>query len=160
MTEKKTKESSRRQERSSSTALATPGFGLSQLFEELTKPFEEFMGPTSSLWTEFGSQPSTDIQDRGDHFVLTAQLPGFDKKDIEVQVTSDAVELKAEKQTEKTEEKKIHRSHSYFHRYITLPEQVRSGKVDGSMKNGVLEVKLPKLEPSNKGSSARRVHLN
>ncbi len=169
MTEKNTKETSRKRDSTESTALALPGFGLPRIFEEYMKPFDDFMGPLfpssmSSLWTEFGQkEPNIDVQDRGDHFLLTAELPGFEKKDLEVQVSSNAVELKAEKKSEKPKSgangKQVERSYSYFQRYLTLPERVRSGSVDGTMKNGVLELKLPKMEPTSKEAS-RRVHLN
>jgi HSP20 family molecular chaperone IbpA len=49
-------------------------------------------------------------------------------------------------------------SYSYFHKYLTLPEPVLSEKVDGTMKNGVLELKLPKSEPKPVGKT-RRVAL-
>jgi len=133
------------------------------------KPFDEFMaplfpGPSSSLWSELSDkEPSMDIQDRGDHFNLTAQLPGFDKKDIEVRINSNVLELKAEKRSEegakKGSDQQRRSSYSFFQRYMTLPERVVAEKVDGTMKNGVLELKLPKAEPKAK-DSLRRVHLN
>lgn len=131
------------------------------------KPFDDFMAPffsgsSSKLWTELNERtPNVEVQDRGDHFMLTAELPGFDKKDVEVRVNSNVLELKAEKRTEESGKKAEGRksSYSYFHRYLTLPERVVSGKVDGTMKNSILEVKLPKVEPKPKESS-RKVHLN
>ena len=47
---------------------------------------------------------------------------------------------------------------SYFHRFLSLPEEVVSEKVAGTMKNGVLELKLPKKEPKARDGS-RRVAL-
>lgn len=167
MTDKNTKDKSRTQDRSESTDLALPTLGMPRLFEDFTRPFEDFMAPflpssMRSLWSS-GKEPNIDIQDRGDHFLLTAEFPGFDKDDIEVRVTSNALELKAEKRAENSSKngngKRMERSYSYFQRYLTLPEQVRSEKVDGTMKNGILELKLPKAEPKPKDTS-RRVHLN
>lgn len=169
MTEKNSKEGSRKRDSKETTALALPTLGLPRIFEEYMKPFEELMGPIfpssmGSLWTTMaGKEPNVDLQDRGDHFLLTAQLPGFDKKDVEVRTSSNVVELKAEKRSEGSKEgksgKQLERSYSYFQRYFTLPERVRSGSVDGTMKNGVLELKLPKVEPTRRDAS-RRVHLN
>jgi len=169
MTEKTSKEKSRRQQRQHSTVLAIPGFGLSRTFEDFMKPFDDFMAPlfpssTSSLWAEFaGKQPTMDIQDRGDHYNLTAELPGFDKKDVEVRISSNVLELKAEKRSEedgkKGDAQRRRSSYSFFHRYLTLPERVVSDKIDGIMKNGVLELKLPKAGPMPK-DSPRKVHLN
>lgn len=147
-----------------STTLALPSLGFPSYFQELMAPFEELMGPLfrgtdGSFFNDLAKQPATEIQDRGDHFSLTAELPGLEKKDVEVNVTSNAVELKAQKRSEEKNANGSQSTYTYFHRYLTLPERVLSGKVDGTMKNGVLELKLRKAEPKSK-DAARRVHLN
>lgn len=107
-------------------------------------------------------EPNVDIQDRGDSFVLTAELPGYDKEEVEANVSSNVLELKAERRSEKEDKsgEKIQRQtfHSYFHKYLTLPEEVVSEKVSGTMKNGVLELKLPKKELRFRGKT-KRVNL-
>jgi len=132
------------------------------------RPFERFMepffgNPFGSLWnTPSEKEPVIDVQDRGDHYLMTAELPGFEKKDVEVRIDSNALELKAEKnsQSEANEKEGIRTqsTHSYFHRYMTLPEEVLSEKVNGTMKNGVLELKLPKRAPKLR-AKPRRVDL-
>ena len=170
MTDKNTNKKSRRQEDSDSTALALRGFNLNlpSIFNDLMKPFDQFMAPLiqrfdSSLWTEFGErEPRIDIQDRGDHYTMTAELPGFEKNDLEVRVTNNALELKAEKRANKEDKSdkgaQSQSSYSYLHKYLTLPESVLSEKVDGTMNNGVLELKLPKAEPKPVAKT-RRVAL-
>ena len=168
MADKPRKESSRRDEEPDSTALALPGLGMPRLFEDLMRPFDEFMQPFfsrnfGSLWSEFGGkEPNIDLQDRGDHYVLTAELPGFDRKDVEVKVSDSALELKGEKRTEKESEGRgstqRQSSSSYVQRYMALPEEVVSEKASGTMKNGVLELKLPKREPKALDGS-RKVDL-
>ena len=167
MTDKNTKKSRRQEDSgdSDSTALALPGFNLPSFFSDFMKPFDQFMAPLfprfdSSLWTEFGErEPRIDIQDRGDHYTMTAELPGFEKNDVEVQVTNNALELKAEKRASKEDKNdqgmQSQSGYSYFHKYLTLPEPVLSEKVDGTMKNGVLELKLPKVEPRRLDKSKR-----
>jgi len=170
MTEKNAKAKTPAQGRGEPTELALPGAGVPQIFRDYMKPFDELMsqfsfpGATGFPWPALGGkEQNVDVQDRGDHFLLTAELPGFEKKDVEVRVSSNVVELKAERKTESrnegTDGRKTERSYSYFQRYMTLPEQVRSEKVDGTMKNGILELKLPKAEPKPRDGS-RRVHLN
>jgi HSP20 family protein len=158
MTNKKTKDESHKPDESDSTALAIPSFGFPGIFEDFARPFGDWMKPffpssMRSFWTEFGGkEPAVDLQDRGDHLVLTAELPGFDRKDVEVRVEGNGLELKAEKRSEKESKTPSgmgrQSSYAYFHRYFTLPERVVSEKVDGTMKNGVLELKLPKKEPT------------
>ena len=147
-------------------SLAVPAFGLPRLFEDFMKPFDELASPLfprspGSIWTALGKEPSFDVQDRGDHFILTAELPGFDKKDVEVKISSNAVELRGEKTGTETGGKdgaEIESSSSYLQRYMTLPEEVISEKASGTMKNGILELRLPKREPKALGGT-RRVDL-
>jgi len=151
-----------------STDLAIPGSGLPHVFEEFMRPFDQFMEPLfpnamSSLWTEMGGkEPVVDFQDRGDHYLVTAELPGFEKKDLEVRIDSNVLELKADRsnssETRTKEGTRTESSRTYFHRYLTLPEEVLSEKVSGTMKNGVLELKLPKRVPKIADKS-RRVDL-
>ncbi|HXW95247.1 MAG TPA: Hsp20/alpha crystallin family protein [Nitrososphaerales archaeon] len=167
MTDKKNEDKSRRPE-DDSTALALPNLGFPSIFEEFMRPFDQFMEPffpksMRSFWTEMGGkEPIVDLQDRGDLYLLTAELPGFEKKDVEVKIDSNTLEVKAEKSVDKQTKSKdgtmTQRSRSYFHRYLTLPEEVVSEKVSGTMKNGVLELKLPKRAPKLSDNS-RRVDL-
>ena len=166
MAEKKNGDKSRKPD-DNSTSLALPGSGFPSIFEEFMRPFDQFMEPfrdsMRSFWTEMdGKEPIIDFQDRGDHYMLTAELPGFEKKDVEVKIDSNALELEAEKgddkETKSREGTTTQRSRSNFHRYLTLPEEVLSEKVSGTMKNGVLELKLPKRAPRLTGKS-RRVDL-
>ena len=150
------------------TALAVPSFGFHSLFEDFMRPFDEFMKPFfPSSMSRFRSdlldrEPSMDLQDRGSHYVLTAELPGFEKKDLEVRIDSSVLELRAEKSTDRETKGKqgtrTQSSRTYFHRYMTLPGEVVAEKVSGTMKNGVLELKLPKRAPKSAGDS-RRVDL-
>ncbi|HEV2138386.1 MAG TPA: Hsp20/alpha crystallin family protein [Nitrososphaerales archaeon] len=168
MTTKNNKERSRRQEDKDSTVIAIPSLGFPRIFEEFMRPFDEFVQPLfpssmGSMWTEVqGREPVVDFQDRGDHYVLTAELPGFEKNEVEVKVTSRELELKAEKTSQKESKGKdgtqSMSTRAYFHRYLGLPEEVVSEKVVGTMKNGVLELKLPKTEPRAQEGS-RRVAL-
>ncbi len=160
MTDKNTKKS-QPSARPDSTALAVQKGGLTSVFDEFLEPF--FQRPMKSFWAELDrQQPSLDLQDRGDHFSLTVQLPGYSKDDVELRVNSNSLELKAEKKSEREAKTKsgdqLQRSYSFFHRYITLPEQVIASKADGTMKNGILELKLPKWQHKH-GDNTRRVDL-
>jgi HSP20 family protein len=126
--------------------------GLATMFDQFFGPFDELFQPlfplaTRSLSEQAGlKQPIVDVQDRGDHFSLTAELPGFTKDEVQVKVDSDGLELRAEKsETVKKREKGAYQksSRSYC-QYLSLPDQVVAEKVDGTMKNGILELKLPK----------------
>ena len=142
------------------------GAGLASVFEDLFRPFDEFFKPlmqgTNSSVSELrGSrQPILDLQDRGDHYSVTAELPGFTKDEVEVKVDSNGIELKAEKEEKqgKSENGTYQRSSRSYYQYVSLPEEVVSGKIDGTMKNGILQLKLPKRASKLK-DDARRVDL-
>ena len=93
-----------------------------------------------------------DVQETNKDVIVTAELPGMDKGGITVNVTSDAVEIKAEKRSEKREEHEDTRSYasyySGFHRTLPLPSNIEPDKAKATYNNGVLEVTLPKSKVS------------
>jgi len=98
-------------------------------------------------------QPLMDITETDNEFIATLELPGVDKKDIQVNATEDGVEVKVEKKDESKEEDKrrgiyrLERSYAGFYRYIPVPAGVDVNKINATYKNGVLELRMPKLEP-------------
>ncbi|MFT5207241.1 MAG: HSP20 family protein [Candidatus Omnitrophota bacterium] len=93
---------------------------------------------------------AVDVADQKDRVVVKADIPGIDKKDLDINVTQDVLTIKGEKKEVKdTNEKGLVRSERYygsFQRTIELPAEVDSSKVTASYKDGVLEIMLPKKE--------------
>jgi HSP20 family protein len=79
---------------------------------------------------------------------VTAEIPGVDVKDIDVQLREDVLTIKGEKKAEKDEKQKdyhlVERSYGMFERSFTLPAGVEAGKVEASFDKGVLTIVLPK----------------
>ncbi|MCM8822056.1 MAG: Hsp20/alpha crystallin family protein [Candidatus Omnitrophica bacterium] len=103
----------------------------------------EFYG--EKLWT-----PAVDITDTGDSLVIKAEVPGFDKKNINISLTGDTITISGKTQEEK-EEKKAHyiyreRISGSFARSFNLPAPVDRNKVKATCKDGILEIVLPKAE--------------
>ena len=93
----------------------------------------------------------TDISDRGEFYLLRAELPGFEKDEIKIAVEGDTLTIKAEHKGE-TEEKKenyLHRECHYgsYTRRFNISEVVGE-KVRANYKNGVLELEMPKRFPT------------
>lgn len=109
-----------------------------------------------SFWTGLGA-PAVDIEDRENDVVVTAELPGLDTKDFNVEVEADRLILRGEKkaETEKRDKTYYYRESSYgsFHRVIPLPAEVKRDDAKAEYKNGVLTVTLPKTEEAK----ARRI---
>lgn len=95
------------------------------------------------------SVPAVNIKENDTNFSLELAVPGFDKKDLKVDVEENVLTLSAETKTnnkEKTEENYTRREFNYssFKRSFTLPETVDFEGIDAEFNNGVLHVTLPK----------------
>ena len=93
-----------------------------------------------------------DLVDVGHKFVVHAEVPGIPKDKINVAVTKDDVEISAEAGTEKEEKNKGYvfreRGYSSFYKKIVFPEEVVPEKAESTVKDGVLEVNVPKKTPT------------
>ncbi len=100
-------------------------------------------------------QPLVDVEDKGKTLQVTAELPGIDKKDIDISIDEEGIELKAETKSEQKETEKEgyyyhERSYQSFFRRIPLPTEVLPEKAKASFNNGVLSVEIPKKHPEEK----------
>lgn len=99
----------------------------------------------------FPMMPSADIEDRGRDFCVTAELPGFNKEDVSIDVSDDSVVVQARKTMSEEEKNKNYirreRATQTYYRRIDLPEKVNSAEAKANLNNGVLEITLPKKEP-------------
>lgn len=99
-------------------------------------------------------EPSADIIDTGAEIKVVVELPGMVKEDITINATSDTIEISAESKTEKEEKEGegeyVYRERGYasFKRVLTLPAEVIPEKTEATFSNGVLEVVMPKKEPT------------
>ncbi len=134
------------------------------MFERMSRQFEDMPWNWQS---EFGEQPlwsespSVDLAERDEEYVVTVDLPGFDKDEITVQLSDRTLQIKAERseETDQRDERFIRqeRSHRSVSRSISIPEQVREDDVSASYNNGVLTVTLPKT--GTDGESGRRIDI-
>ncbi|HOG23149.1 MAG: Spore protein SP21 [Candidatus Omnitrophica bacterium ADurb.Bin292] len=94
--------------------------------------------------------PSLDLREKDDRFVVRADVPGIDKKDIDISVIGNTLMIKGERKSEERQDEKgyyyTERVFGTFHRSVELPVEVDSEKVTASYKDGVLEVTVPKSE--------------
>jgi len=129
---------------------------LSQ-FERAQRDFNRlltFFGPwsTSSLWSTAGAgvYPPINVYDDNESYVVRAELPGVDPKDIDISVANNTLTIKGKRETNvKGENVSYHRrerNFGEFRRAFTLPDQVDSGKVMAHAKDGILEIRLPRAE--------------
>jgi len=90
--------------------------------------------------------------DTGKEFKITAEMPGVDKKDIEINVTPKNISICGETKTESNEKEKgwirKERNYSTICRSMIFPEDVDPDKADAKLKDGILEITIGKKKPT------------
>jgi HSP20 family protein len=105
----------------------------------------DFSNVVTSHW-----RPAVDIKEEADRFLITADLPGVDPKNIEITMDNGVLTIKGERQSEASEEKegfkRVERVSGTFYRRFSLPDTADAERIEAKGKDGVLEVVLPKHE--------------
>jgi HSP20 family protein len=116
-----------------------------------------FRLPERLLGEEADFVPSMDFQETDNAYVLTAEMPGIDPKDVEVSVRNGLLELKGEKKEEKESGQSgaswTERRYGAFHRQIPLDQEIKEDEVKATYKNGVLRIEVPKAEAGSRGKT-------
>lgn len=135
--------------------------------EEMDRWFEGFfprgwMRPFRVDWPSWGDVavpfegriPKVDVIDRDDEVVVRAEVPGVEKDDLDISVSDNTVTIKGETRHEEKEEKgdyyRSEISRGTFTRTVMLPGIVATDKAKAKFKDGVLELKMPKVEKTKR----------
>jgi HSP20 family protein len=125
------------------------------LFNQFNKLQRELERSWTGNWPGYASPgsavyPPMNIYDDSESFIVRAELPGVNPKDLDISVTGNTLTVRGKREVEPVEEgccyHRRERSSGEFRRAFTLPEQVNSSKVMASMTNGILEIRLPRAE--------------
>jgi HSP20 family protein len=126
-----------------------PGYSLLNLLDgflnDKTVFDGRYTGPVS---------PKVDIVENEDHYLISAEVPGVDKKDISITVVDEVLTIKGEKKEEKKEKKEskedkyfyYERCFGSFERSFILPENIDGKNIEAKYNNGILELTLKKVE--------------
>ncbi|MFP4112835.1 MAG: Hsp20/alpha crystallin family protein [Spirochaetota bacterium] len=94
--------------------------------------------------------PAMDVVENDDGFLVSVDLPGVDRKDLEISVADNILTIKGEKKGDREEkESTYYRKETWegsFQRTLSLPHGVDAEKIDAKMRDGVLAISLPKRE--------------
>ena len=129
----------------------TPMGNLLSFQHDMNRMFDQFFrgghGEEAhvSMW-----RPSVDIYETDNAWVIKAELPGVSKDDVSIDVHQNRLTLRGQR-THETDVKdehyhRVERSYGSFQRSFTLPATVDAEKAEASFKDGVLELRLPRLE--------------
>lgn len=111
-----------------------------------------------------GWMPPVEIVEKPDALLLTAELPGMTRENIDVTFEDDVLTIRGEKTEEKREEKdeaKFHlfeRFYGTFARSFVVPRTIDPSKINAQFRDGVLTVRLPKAEAAM--AKGRKIEVN
>jgi HSP20 family protein len=138
-------------------------------FEEMEQMFDQYLrGGWLRPWRGFGWPamremglpefrfPKVDVVDREADVVVKAEVPGVDRKDLDISVNEDSVTIKGSTSHEEKEEKgdyyRSEISRGSFSRTVALPASVDGSKARADFKDGMLELTIPKVARSKRHS--------
>jgi HSP20 family protein len=120
---------------------------IDQLFDDFTRGF-----PAFSTGSNAKLLPSVDVTETDKQIEITAELPGLEEKDVQINVADNLLTIRGEKKAEKEEKDKdyrlVERSYGSFERTLELPDGVNPDTIKASIAKGVLTVTVPKPAPA------------
>ena len=128
---------------------------MRRLSDEMDRAFSSSFGlhrwfGESGMWT-----PAVEVRERNGNVEITAELPGMNKEEVQVECTDEGVIIQGEKRREVEKEeggvRRTERSYGRFYRVIPLPQGAKTDQAKAEFKNGVLEVRVPVPEQTRKG---------
>jgi len=118
--------------------------------ESMDRLFEDFFSRRPRTSGPLVWQPALEVYETDHEVVVKAELPGIDPKSVGVTVTAEGLTIKGEAKAEHEDKGRNYyrRELRYgaFQRTIALPNEVKSDETKATFKQGILEVKIPKVE--------------
>ncbi len=125
-------------------------FGTMNLLQKnLDTFYGDYRRTPGNRWSFQQTAPRTNLYEKGDDFEIRAEVPGVEKKDLDVKIQGNYLEISATRKSDAPEGFKSHRVErgvSSFSRSFTLPADVDPSKADATLKDGILYLILPKSE--------------
>ena len=126
---------------------------VDRLFEDFTRGFPSF--PTFPAFQTRGAAdliPSMDVTETDKEIEITAELPGLEEKDVQINLSDNLLTIRGEKKAEKEQKEKdyrlVERSYGSFSRTLEAPEGVDPNGIKATSAKGVLKVTVPKPAPA------------
>ncbi len=125
------------------------------LMRRFTEDMDQVFGPVAKETSEIAAwRPAIEIKEEKGKFLVKADLPGVEMKDVKVNVTDSVLTVEGERKHEVEEKREGYfqseRSYGRFFRSIQLPEGVKTEQASAQFANGVLEITLPVPEVQQK----------
>ena len=124
------------------------------LHREIDRLFDDFARGLTAFGGSPNLVPSLDVTETDKEIEITAELPGLERKDVEISLEDDVLTVRGEKKTESVQDNKKdgdnknyqlnERSYGVFYRVLQLPPGIDPSTVKATMSNGVLKITIPK----------------
>ena len=125
---------------------------VDSLHRDISRVFDDFFSISPTSMFEFDWSPTVDVVENEGGFLVKAEIPGIDEKDLQVTLENNILTIAGEKKEERSEKDRdsrwvvSERKFGSFRRSISLPEGIRSDKIKAAFRNGVLRVEIPREE--------------
>ena len=131
--------------------LSDPWYEFKRLQEEINDLFNFNRSPATEGLFDRPFSPAVDVVEGPNDYTVVCEIPGVDRKDLDLSITSNVLTIKGEKKhEERSGGKDVYRREMWkgnFQRTISLPSGVETGKdIDAELKNGILTLVIPKRE--------------
>jgi HSP20 family protein len=132
---------------------------MNRLFDEAFRGFDVPTFGSDRLFGGSGRWPTVELSENDKEIKVTAELPGLEEKDVEVELADGVLAIKGEKKTETEDKDRLFSERYYgrFERRVPI-EDVEHEKAKASFKNGVLTVTLPKSAKAQQ--NVKRIAIN
>ena len=121
---------------------------FNQFNDEMNRYFS--LTRTGAANQEHDWVPTVDIREEDKQYLLTADIPGVNRKDIEITLEEGVLTVKGERNTESDASeqgyRRRERTHGTFMRQFTLPDTVNATSISATARDGVLEITIPKQD--------------
>ncbi|MHA1860387.1 MAG: Hsp20/alpha crystallin family protein [Candidatus Asgardarchaeia archaeon] len=123
---------------------------IERMRRELNRMLEEVFSEYPEEVERGYLEPMMDIYEDDENFIITMEVPGVEKDEIKIEGYEDYLEVRAKREEMKEmKDKNVvrrERKYSGFYRKIKLPSEVDVSKAKASYKNGILEIRIPKIK--------------
>ncbi len=131
------------------------------LQSRMNRIFPEFELPRThpAAWSGGDGWPRTNLYDAGDHFEIRAEVPGLAKEDLNIRLQGNYLEISGARKSDVPENylaHRVERGAASFSRSFTLPDDVDSERVEATLQDGILILKLAKAE----AAKPKRITIN
>jgi HSP20 family protein len=141
--------------RALSRPLMTPS-----LFDDFFKPWNEWFD-RPALFERMMTVPAVNVKENLDNYTVSLAVPGLKKEDFKIDMDGNMLTISCEKEEneEEKDEKYTRKEYNYFSfsRSFTLPEDVKQDAIDARYEDGVLNIKLPRLEEAKKITATKTI---